>query len=84
MSSAPKTRAKPAKRKPRVKLSELITGRDSTSQLYRAVVRYVESKGGSIAVIGGVRVEEWPEERPLNFVLGIRCTGRKPVYEDKK
>lgn len=55
-----------------------ITGRDPTSQLYRAVIRYIESKGGSVLVIGGVQIQQWPGERELNFVLGVRCMGRKP------
>lgn len=52
--------------------------RDPTSQLYRAVRRYVESKGGSILVIGGVQVEQWPGDGEFKFVVGIRCMGRKP------
>jgi hypothetical protein len=55
-----------------------ITGRDPASQLYRAVVRYVESKGGSIFVIGGVQIQEWPGEFSGNFRLAVKCTGRKP------
>jgi len=55
-----------------------ILGRDPTSQLYRAVIRYIESKGGSVLVIGGAQIQQWPGEREFNYVLGVRCTGRKP------
>lgn len=55
-----------------------ILGRDPTSQLYRAVIRYVESKGGRAVVIGGVQVQQWSGDRGLNFVLGVRCMGTKP------
>lgn len=55
-----------------------ITGRDPTSQLYRAIIRYVESKKGSILVIGGVQVEQWPGDGEFKFVVGVRCMGRKP------
>lgn len=55
-----------------------ITGRDPTSQLYRAIIRYVESKGGSITVIGGVQIEQWPGDGELKYVVGVRCMGRKP------
>lgn len=61
-----------------------ITGRDPTSQLYRAIVRYVESKKGDLLVIGGVQIEEWPGDRPGMFVVGVRCMGCKPVVEVKK
>jgi hypothetical protein len=56
-----------------------INGRDPVSQLYRAVIRYVESKGGAIAVIGNVEIQEWPGDPKFNFRLAVRCTGRKPV-----
>jgi hypothetical protein len=39
--------------KRRTKAKRVITGRDPTSQLYRAVQRYVEANNGSIVVIGG-------------------------------
>ena len=58
-----------------------ITGRDPTSQLYRAILRYVKSKGGSIMVIGGVQIEQWPGDGELKYVVGVRCMGRKPVVE---
>ena len=37
------------------RLNKIIKGRDPTSQLYRAVIRWIKSKGGSILVIGGGR-----------------------------
>lgn len=65
--------------KTKKKKRDVLAGkRDPTSQLYRAVRRYVESKGGNILVIGGVQVEQWPGEGKFKFVLGVRCMGRKP------
>lgn len=52
--------------------------RDPESQLYRAVRRYVESKGGSLLVIGGIETQEWPGERELMFRVAVKCMGRKP------
>lgn len=62
----------------------VITGRDPTSQLYRAVIRYVESHGGKLLVIGGVQIEQWPGEGEFKFVLGVRCMGRRPTKEPTK
>lgn len=69
------------KTKKKRKKTDMLSGRDPTSQLYRAVRRYVESHGGSLLVIGGVQVEEWPGQVKHNFVLGVRCMGRKPTKE---
>lgn len=63
------------------KRDPLAGDRTPTGQLYRAVRRYVEAKGGSILVIGGVQVEQWPGEGEFKFVLGVRCMGRRPSSE---
>lgn len=59
-----------------------IPGRDPVSQLYRAVKRYVESRGGSILVIGGIETQVWPEEFKYNFRLSVRCMGTKPMLRE--
>jgi hypothetical protein len=46
--------------------------------LYKAVQRYVEANGGNLSVIGGVEVQQWPEDFAYNFRVAIRCTGKKP------
>lgn len=55
-----------------------ITGRDATSQLYRAVRRYVETRGGNIVVIGGVQVQQWPTDARSCFYLAVKCSGSAP------
>lgn len=50
-------------------------------RLYKAVQEYVETRGGKIIVAGGVGVIEWPNDSEFNFTIGIRCTGRKPVFK---
>lgn len=59
----------------------VIPGGDPGSQLQRAVVRYVEEKGGIVAVIGEVQVQQWPGEPEFNFIIGVKCTGRKPIFD---
>jgi hypothetical protein len=56
------------------------TGSDLHDKLYSAVQEYVEGHGGKLIVIGGVQIQEWPEDNPLCFRLAIKCTGRKPVF----
>lgn len=53
-------------------------------KLYEAVDEYVRSLGGKVVVMGGVEVQEWPGELPLNFRVAVRCTGRKPKYSESE
>lgn len=62
----------------------VLAGRDPTTQLYRAVKRYVESKGGSIVVIGGVSLQQWPEDNTGVFHLAVKFMGRKPELPEEK
>ena len=71
----------PHTRKPR-KSKQLISGRDPVSQLYRAVDRYVKSKGGSIVVIGGIQIQQWPGDASNNFVVAVKCMGRLPKFAE--
>jgi len=72
-----------AKNKSKAKHRKIL-GRDPTSQLYRAIIRYVESKKGSILVIGGVQIEQWPGAGEFKYVVGVRCMGRKPCFPKGK
>jgi hypothetical protein len=60
-----------------------IQGHDPVSQLYRAIIRYVKFRGGDIMVIGGIEIQEWPDEFKYNFRVAVRCTGKKPTKEAK-
>lgn len=67
-------------RKTKSKKRDVLAGkRDPESQLYRAIRRYVESKGGSLMVIGGIETQEWPGEGEFKFRVAVRCMGRKPA-----
>lgn len=55
-----------------------LTGDSAEMELYRAVRRYVESLEGSIVVIGGIEIQEWPDDANLTYRVAVRCTGRAP------
>lgn len=71
-----KKKAKKEKRFP-------MLGRSLHDRLYRAVVNYVEAHGGSLIVIGGIDVQQFPTDRVGNFRVAVRCTGRPPVFKPK-
>ena len=54
------------------------TGKDDTDILYEAVRAYIENRGGSVVVIGGIALVQ---ESPLkyNYGLMVRVTGKKPT-----
>lgn len=58
-------------------------GNKVTEELYNAVVKYVESKGGTVAVIGGIALVQ---ESPLKYNYGVmvRVTGKKPILDKEK
>lgn len=49
-------------------------------RLYKAVANYVKMVGGSVVVIGGVQIQQWPGDGEFRFTVGIRCSGRKPDF----
>lgn len=51
-------------------------------RLYKAVAHYVEKVGGKLVVIGGIQVQQWPNDGEYRFTIGIRCTGTKPKFVD--
>lgn len=53
----------------------------AVDNLYKAAAKYVELRGGSILVAGGVQVIKFPESLKYNWTLGIPCTGNPPVVE---
>ena len=69
MKTKPHPRTRPAKR-----------GRatDPTMRLYRAVCRYIESKGGNVLVARGIEIHH--EERKHTFKVAVLCMGKKPDF----
>lgn len=51
-------------------------------RLYKAAAHYVKKCGGSVILASGVQVQQWPGSKRGEFVLGIKCLGRKPTYSD--
>ena len=66
--------------KPRKKTKSAIVSSDPISQLYRAVERYVTAHHGSVLVIGGIQLQEWPGEGEYNFSIAVKCTGKRPIF----
>lgn len=52
--------------------------RDKLGKLYDATIAYIESKGWKVMVIGGVEIQQFPEDAKFNFRIAIRFTGKKP------
>ena len=57
---------------------------DTTDALYRAVADYIESKGGTAIVIGGIQTIKWPTDAKYNYTLGIKITGKHPDLASRK
>lgn len=60
--------------------NKISTGDKNVDKLYEAVRNYVESKKGSVLVIGGIAIVQ---ESPLKFNYGVmvRITGKKPIIK---
>jgi len=56
------------------------TGSAHIDALYNAVIKYVEAGGGKLVVIGGVQVQEWPQDNAGVFMVAVKCMGRKPTF----
>jgi len=63
----------------KTKNKKISTGDKYTDKLYEAVRNYIESRKGSVVVIGGIAIVQ---ESPLKFNYGlmVRITGKKPVF----
>ena len=59
-----------------------LAGRGADLQLYRAVRRYVRERGGKVAVIGGIEIQEWPDTPKGAFRVAVHVLGRKDGRDD--
>jgi len=66
-------------RKTRAKKDLFGGKRDPGTSLLRAVQRFVLSKGGTVLVIGGIQVQEWPGEGKFKYRIAVQCVGKKPT-----
>lgn len=67
--------------KSRKKKRDVLAGGGPVEQLYRAVRRYVESVGGNIVIIGGIEIQEWPEDPKFSYRVAVKVTGRRPTKQ---
>jgi len=70
---------KPTRESAREKSKQKIVKR-----LYDSVAAYVKICDGSVVVIGGIRIEQWPEDLPASFHVAIKCTGKLPSLAGDK
>ena len=47
-------------------------------RLCAAVAAWVKALGGRAVVVGGISVQQWPDEPTLNFTVAVKVTGKKP------
>ena len=59
---------------------KILTGNKKVDKLYEAVRDYVESKKGSVVVIGGISIVQMPDDLKFNYRLAVGITGKKPVF----
>jgi hypothetical protein len=52
--------------------------------LYKAVQAYVTANGGSILVIGGITIQEWPQDNQYVFHVAVKCCGKLPTMAKAK
>lgn len=49
-----------------------------TGNLYEAVAQYVESNGGSVIVVGGIEIQQWPHDPKGKYRVAISLLGAIP------
>lgn len=54
------------------------TKENDTMELYAAVQKYIENRGGKVLIIGGVSIIQFPDDPQMNYSIAIKITGRKP------
>lgn len=59
---------------------KILTGDKKVDKLYKAVRDYIESKNGSVVVIGGISISRMPDDFKFNYRLVVGITGKKPVF----
>ena len=57
------------------------TGNKIINKLYEAVRDYIESKGGTVVVIGGIAIVQEDSIRKFNYGIMVRITGKKPLIK---
>jgi len=66
--------------KNKIKPKDILLGRSPILTLYRAIRRYVQSGGGKVVAIGGIEIQQWPEEGQFKFRVSVKVLGIKPKF----
>ena len=46
--------------------------------LCKAVQRFIESKGGKVLVVGGISIQQWPQDNTHVYHVAVKFMGRPP------
>ncbi|HEY4281467.1 MAG TPA: hypothetical protein VGM62_00275 [Chthoniobacterales bacterium] len=79
--SKPNKRIKTAARgrvQPIVRRAALRDIEATTGNLYEAVAQYVENNGGSIIVVGGIEIQQWPHDPKGKYRVAVSLLGAIP------
>ena len=68
------------KSKQKKRVRKLNTGNRHVDALYKAVIKYVESRGGTAVVIGDIALVQEDPFRKFNYGVMVRITGKKPNF----
>jgi hypothetical protein len=50
------------------------------ANLYEAVARYIEYGGGKAIIIGGIEVQQWPNDPKEKYRVAVHFLGKPPKY----
>jgi len=57
---------------------------DDTDELYLAIQKYIENRGGKVVVIGGVEIQQYPTDKDFTYYIAVKITGHRPRPEKEQ
>jgi hypothetical protein len=57
---------------------------DPAHNLLAATTHWIKANGGTAVVIGGIEVQQWPQDGAYVYRVAIRATGRPPRKAEDK
>lgn len=75
--------SKQSKRKPHFFIHMRFRKGDPEHNLLAATQHFVKARGGSVAMIGPIEIQEWSDEFG-KFHIAIKCLGRRPENPERK
>ena len=52
----------------------------AVSALYKGVQNHVKANKGTVMVIGGIQLQEWPTAPKFSYSIAVKCVGQKPIF----